>query len=231
MTTTPAGWYPDPATEGRPDSAGQRLRYWDGSGWTEHTHVYDALPSEAPAYGPARRPSGKATTTPDGRPLAGWGIRVGAYLIDSALTSTLMWIATFPLAMSLADQMLKNLQAMSRQSPQGFPDLFAVYDHTWGLFLAIGLIGFAVRSLYHLGFWRFLSATPGKLILGLRIEPREAPGPLTWSMVFRRWFLMDLVTVLSSGLFSIADLLWPLWDSRRQALHDKWPDTNVVHTR
>jgi len=27
---TPAGWYPDPQAE-------KRLRYWDGSRWTEHT--------------------------------------------------------------------------------------------------------------------------------------------------------------------------------------------------
>jgi hypothetical protein len=25
------------------------------------------------------------------------------------------------------------------------------------------------------------------------------------------------------------DGLWPLWDAKNQALHEKWPDTNVVH--
>jgi hypothetical protein len=32
MSTTPAGWYPDPS--GKPGS-----RYWDGSVWTKHIHA------------------------------------------------------------------------------------------------------------------------------------------------------------------------------------------------
>jgi uncharacterized RDD family membrane protein YckC len=30
------------------------------------------------------------------------------------------------------------------------------------------------------------------------------------------------------GLLSLLDYLWPLWDSKRQALHDKIADTQVV---
>jgi len=33
------------------------------------------------------------------------------------------------------------------------------------------------------------------------------------------------------GLYLYLDLLWSLWDTRRQALHDKWPGTVVVRTR
>lgn len=46
MTTQsniPAGWHPDP------HGAPQLLRYWDGTGWTEHTH-----PAQAPAQAPVQ---------------------------------------------------------------------------------------------------------------------------------------------------------------------------------
>ena len=39
--------------------------------------------------------------------------------------------------------------------------------------------------------------------------------------------LLPVVGLLGS-LFTILDSLWPLWDERRQALHDKAGATNVV---
>lgn len=46
--SVPAGWYPDP------NGDGGALRYWDGSGWTEHT---------APAAGAAPAAAEQATET------------------------------------------------------------------------------------------------------------------------------------------------------------------------
>lgn len=34
VSTTPAGWYPDP------DGAPNTVRYWDGATWTENRHSY-----------------------------------------------------------------------------------------------------------------------------------------------------------------------------------------------
>jgi hypothetical protein len=42
--------------------------------------------------------------------------------------------------------------------------------------------------------------------------------------------LVPLVGLLGS-VYSLLDDLWPLWDGRRQALHDKVARTNVVRTR
>jgi uncharacterized RDD family membrane protein YckC len=41
---------------------------------------------------------------------------------------------------------------------------------------------------------------------------------------------VPLVGLLSS-LFSLFDVLWPLWDGNKQALHDKVAKTNVVRSR
>jgi hypothetical protein len=56
MSTTPAGWYPDP-------DAPTRLRYWDGSQWTEHF----SEPAPEPVLEPVPEPVPATPTTP-----AGW---------------------------------------------------------------------------------------------------------------------------------------------------------------
>lgn len=45
MTNTPAGWFPDPESPGK-------MRYWDGSAWTEHRHD-NATSGAAPNSGAA----------------------------------------------------------------------------------------------------------------------------------------------------------------------------------
>jgi uncharacterized RDD family membrane protein YckC len=42
-----------------------------------------------------------------------------------------------------------------------------------------------------------------------------------------------MVPILGSvlGLYPVLNLLWPLWDDKKQALHDKVAKTNVVRTR
>jgi uncharacterized RDD family membrane protein YckC len=57
--------------------------------------------------------------------------------------------------------------------------------------------------------------------------------------VLVRWATQNLATFLAfvplvgfvAWVFSILDDLWPLWDGKRQALHDKAARTNVVRTR
>ncbi len=74
------------------------------------------------------------------------------------------------------------------------------------------------------------------MLLGLRVRRREVPGPLPWTTVLLRWltqywpFLLFLVPVLGSvvRLYMLLDDLWPLWDGKWQALHDRAAGTNVV---
>ena len=55
-TRANAGWYPDPSDAGR-------IRYWDGSSWTQHSLV--APPTQTSAWTGAPRPA--AVGTRDGR--------------------------------------------------------------------------------------------------------------------------------------------------------------------
>ena len=73
--------------------------------------------------------------------------------------------------------------------------------------------------------------------VGLRVRLR--PGPLPWRAVLLHWLVQNAASFLAAiplagslvGIFSILDSLWPLWDDKRQALHDKAARTNVVRSR
>ena len=219
MTQAPAGWHPDPWFPGSPGA----LRYWDGGSWTGHT-------TYLPPITVAPRPQ-QATTTPDGQPLATWGERAAAAVIDGVILNVLLLAVWVPAAISQADEIRDWFDALGRLDPEGndpfprLPDLFnpttALPWELWGITVLIGL-------LYVLGFWRWKQATPGKLAMGLRIRRREPPGDFPWSAMGIRYLVTTGIGV--TGL-AILDYLWPLWDEHRQALHDKVAGTNVVSVR
>jgi uncharacterized RDD family membrane protein YckC len=222
-TTATPGWYPDPT-----GPQGQ-LRYFDGRRWTEHRA---AMPSAPPHYAP---PQVATKTTPDGRPLASWGARLGAWFLDALFQGMLTAVVLLPLWISLFKGMLDNAQRWSDAHPLGGSpsDPFYMYQGQWGTFAWLIALSVVLQWLYVIGFWRWKQATPGKLILGLRIEFRDHSGPLTWGAIFKRW-LVQYATALVYGagaIFQLLDGLWPLWDERGQALHEKWPGTNVVRKK
>ncbi|HET7736689.1 MAG TPA: RDD family protein [Nocardioidaceae bacterium] len=257
MTQIPAGWYPDPA----PAQPGQPplVRYWDGAVWTEH--VSPATPQAAPqaptqpAYVAApAAPSGP--TTPDGQPLAGWWWRVLAYIIDGFIISVAANILSLPAQLSFQDDLtdvMEDFQATVDANPDnvdvsGFLDsIVEVFrDHAFWLF--VPTLVFTV--LYYGGMLWWRGATLGKMAVGLQVRLRDRPGRLPVEAVIARvivQFLLPytlMVVALLSGSFALAGLLlliysayglldhlWPLWDKKRQAWHDKAARTNVVKIR
>jgi len=239
MTQIPAGWYPDPAPQTLPG----RQRYWDGGQWTQHVHdpqpVYapPVYPSQqyAQPYAPVPVP---VPTTPDGQQLSGWWRRVLAQVLDSLVLAP-VWIGI--LAAFVAgrwdeistwfDDYSSALDAGTTPPPA--PDLFQPFS-TEMLGLAAAYV--VVLAIYTLGFWRWKQATPGKLMVGLRIRRRETPGPMPWPTMLARFLFVQALALGAyvpwlGFLFLIAgllDYLWPLWDEKKQALHDKVARTNVV---
>jgi uncharacterized RDD family membrane protein YckC len=61
-----------------------------------------------------------------------------------------------------------------------------------------------------------------------------AGEPVTGFNAFKREFLVKNLVVetlgglFSLGIFPLLNYLWPLWDARDEALHDKMCDTRVV---
>ncbi|NUR06769.1 MAG: RDD family protein [Nocardioidaceae bacterium] len=238
MTQIPAGWYPDPAPAAPATPPMQR--YWDGTRWTEH--VQPAVGTGPVAYGgqlggPAYAAQARPTT-PDGEPLSGWWLRLAAYLIDAVVVTALAGIIGYRPVSQVASAYGGFIEASLRAAENGAapPSQADLLSDIAGPLALFGAISLVVQFAYQVGFLKALAATPGKLLLGLRVRRREAPGPLGWRTVLLRWLgqfgprLLALLPTagVAGSLYEVVDGLWPLWDSKRQALHDKLAGTNVV---
>jgi uncharacterized RDD family membrane protein YckC len=182
---------------------------------------------------------------PDGQPLAGWWARVGAYLLDGLLLTVLEIVCGWRFLSGIVDgfrgvaQQAVDAARAGVQPPSsdqlGSQLVSAVWPAVLG-FLAVCLV---VRFLYGAGFLKAFQATPGQMALGLQVRLRARPGVLPWSTVLARWFTQNLGTFVAfvplvgmlAWVYSVLDDLWPLWDGKRQALHDKAARTNVVRVR
>lgn len=187
----------------------------------------------APAYpGMYRGPA-----TPDGQPLASFGQRVGAFLLDWVIQTVIAaFLGSYFLIHALTTAM-NQAQAQAGQQ-LGFADLLNNVlnnvDRTQLLFYSIVLI--VVFVVYQTVFLSRSGQTPGKMAVGISVRLRERPGPPPLDVVLRRvglpaaLFVLQLVPVIGipAQLARLLDLLWPAWDGNRQALHDKVAGTNVV---
>jgi uncharacterized RDD family membrane protein YckC len=235
VSQIPAGWYPDPAPQ--PPGQPPTQRFWDGWAWTGHV---------APvAWSPYAVPMPTGPTTPDGVPLAGWLKRAGAYLIDSLAIGTVSTLLTLPLQLEMSQDMVEIMEELEAETadPQTTPDFGAFFsdylDTMQPLLIWSAVITLALWGIYNAVMLRWKRATLGKMVLGLEVRLRDRPGTLPWSSIAARVLvqhgvaLAAVVPLLYLALvwFPWLDGLWPLWDRKRQALHDKAARTNVIEVR
>ncbi|AXH97777.1 RDD family protein [Ornithinimicrobium avium] len=171
-------------------------------------------------------------TTPDGQPLAGWWHRVAARIIDGVIILA-VGLALLPV---LAPGYWSGLMdfAMSQDDPFApLPADLVALQLRWTL--GVGVLGLA----YEIIMVTMVGGTLGKLATGLRIRLREEPGKIGWVPSLLRALVYQGVGIVSQlstvlgflALFPVLDVLWPLWDSKKQAIHDKAARTNVVRNR
>lgn len=180
-------------------------------------------------YAPQRR---ARDMTPDGQPLAMWWHRVGARVIDGLLLAVVGGL----IANVVVPGFWGNLMdwAMSTPDPMAaMPAELAAQQRSWGL--TVGVIGI----VYEIVTVTLLGGSLGKLATGLRIRLRDQPGNLGWGASAIRALIYQGVGLLASlstalgflGFFNLINVLWPLWDDKRQAIHDKVAKTNVVRNQ
>lgn len=223
-TPTPGpGWYQDPG------GAPGQLRYYDGSHWTEHVAAPAPVPSIEYAWPPAQPTTPR---TPDGRELAGWGARFGAYVIDMLIVGIITSVVFARLQTDVSTRLQDNEDRYRALADQGvLPGLDVLFNglvHDLLLLLAGQLV---IQVVYAVIFLKTNGATPGKLMLRLRVEYAASSGPLSWATALKRAVVQFVPGVVTAGIFSLVDGLWPLRDQKRQALHEKWARTQVIKLR
>jgi len=133
---------------------------------------------------------------------AGFWIRVGASIIDTVL----LLCVTFPL-------------------------LIAIYG--WSYFdaeqtgfiagTADFLLSYILPAVAIIVFWMYRQATPGKMMLKLKVVDAKTGGPLTVGQAIIRY-----IGYFVSSIPLCIGLIWVGIDARKQGWHDKMAGTVVI---
>ncbi len=131
---------------------------------------------------------------------AGFWIRLAATVIDTVLLTVII----VPLLLSIYGLEYLDSQSMFR-GPMDF------------------LIQCVFPALAVIVFWKYGSATPGKMLLALKIVDADTGGRLSVGQCVARYFAYS-VSMLPLGL----GFLWIAFDGKKQAWHDKLAGTVVI---
>ena len=269
-----AGWYRDPAppnpsspstlrywdgqqwtAQVRPASKRQRVEWQTEMAAQRRAHAEEQaalqMQRTAVAVADGGRPAPVMVMevsrdfTPDGEPLAGWGRRYAAHVIDDLFLWGLSIAFGWHFLSVIVQTYIATVNQMLDAERAGRPPLpadqlaaqlmTAIGPAVSGFFIVATLVNFA----YVVGFLKGFQATPGMMAIGLQVRLRARPGPLPWGTVLMRWLFQSGYTLVGllpvwgtlTSVYWLLDNLWPLWDRKRQALHDKAARTNVVRLR
>lgn len=183
--------------------------------------LYGATPPPPPAAPPGYPPYGGygapgygmpgATDGPaPGLRYAGFGIRVGAYLIDAIIVLVVALIVS------------PALGGITRESQQVIIDGTTVttssVNGAWELF------SFLLQAIYFIGFWTLNNGkSPGMMALKLRVLRAADGKPIGLGQAVIRY-----IGMLISFWVIFIGVVWVAFDPRRQGWHDKMAGTFVV---
>ncbi|WP_327006951.1 RDD family protein [Dactylosporangium sp. NBC_01737] len=186
------------------------------------------VPAQA-YYGPPPVP-----LAPNGLPLAGFGARLGAYLIDGVVFIVLSMAVMIPAAFAMI-AWVGSLASQVETDPvtgeiTNSPDaaLFVGPLIIGYVLIFVAMIGLSYVYYVEL-FPSRRGVTLGKRALGLALIRLDDPSaPITRSVAGKRWLVQYIVGVIVP-FFNWIDGLWQLWDKPfQQCLHDKAAQTVVV---
>jgi uncharacterized RDD family membrane protein YckC len=134
-----------------------------------------------------------------GYEFAGWGQRVAAQLIDQLL------LAAAAVALGL-------IVGAASGSDVG---------------IVVGVLVYLVGMLvyYTVAHGSARGQTVGKMVLGIAVRS-DGGSRAGYGQAFGRVLLMWILQFI--GILQILNFLWPLWDKKKQAWHDKVAHTIVV---
>lgn len=164
-------------------------------------------PGSAYGYGPG------STVPPE--VYAGYWSRVGGWVIDAVIVWVVSFIVSIPLRASHVARFTIHTTTHSVTRTGHFSGLEAVAE----------VVIVLVYGALFCGSSR--GQTPGMMAVGVRAVDRDTGGRIGFGRALWRGVAEYLLFVL---LFVpwILDMLFPLWDSRHQTLHDKLSKSVVV---
>ena len=169
-----------------------------------------------PAYG------APGPTDAQGRPLAEWWKRLVAAIIDGVIVGIPLNIILSIVGVGMFQASELEIDPVTGQLESTGPGFVVSL-------LLMSLVALAVWAAYFIFFHGSEKGqTPGKMIMKIQVRDEATGGPLGYGKAGLRLLVTWGLSWLTCGIGGLLNGLWPLWDPKRQALHDKVANTLVV---
>jgi uncharacterized RDD family membrane protein YckC len=157
-------------------------------------------------------------------PYAGWGTRLGGYLIDVVIFIPVLVV----LFIAFRHTHTLDVHLMTRRNGSHTRHSISLLSPL------ITAVVFIVYATVLCGGAR--GQTVGMMAVGVRVVRDEAHDALGYGRALGRAFVEQFLRILGTvtlilGVIWLLDMLFPLWDKRRQTLHDKLANTVVIRVR
>lgn len=162
-------------------------------------------------------------TAPSTTAYASWLARVGATLLDGLIALAVM----IPFVIVGVPMMVMGIESGEIDPVTGYTTGGSV-DAIGGLGIAILVLGYA--AIFVFAIWNYVvrqgrtGQTLGKKWVGITLIKEQTGAAPGWPSCLGRYFLQSILTTFTLYL----NVLWPLWDDKRQTLHDKVLGTVVL---
>jgi uncharacterized RDD family membrane protein YckC len=187
-------------------------------------------PPPGVGFGTVPPPGGVATapgyppygygTPPVGGERAGFGVRLGGYLLDGLLygllmavfiiPGTVMIVASFDDCVTIGDEIV---------CPDGTPEPGLIAGG-----IAIAIVGFLIVAFIYLRALGKTGQTWGRKLVGIKVIGETTGEPIGFGRALGRQLFAGFI----SGQIFYLGYLWMLWDDRKQTWHDKVVNSIVV---
>ena len=178
-------------------------------------------PATAPVGGPPPAPVAGQPVDAQGRVLAHWWKRLVAAIVDGVILGIVQTIlgAILGGALDFTTDPTFNPETGQIDGGSGF---------IAGLLLG-NLVIFALGIAYYVFFHGSEKGqTPGKMVMKIQVRDEATGGRVSYGKAALRYIVQLLLAVLTCGIGGLIDGLFPLWDPKRQAIHDKAANTLVI---
>jgi uncharacterized RDD family membrane protein YckC len=151
---------------------------------------------------------------------AGFGQRVGAYLLDGVILTVVGFV--FAALVGFAIGVSMGLSDLAHGQPVSKPPRSATTE----VGLIIELLFIFVAWAYFAYFWKTRGATPGQRAMQIRVVDSKSYGSLS-----ARQSIVRFLGYVVSALVIYVGFIWAAFDSRKQGWHDKLAGTVVIKIR
>jgi uncharacterized RDD family membrane protein YckC len=156
------------------------------------------------------------------KPYSEWWKRVVAAIIDglvigipSSILLSIFSIGTFSSAELTCD-------ANGVCTTTGGTGFFMGFLISWLVITAVGI----AYKIYFDGSEK--GQTVGKMAMKIQVRDEATGGPIGYGRAAIRYVVAAALSAFTCGIGGLVDLLFPLWDPKRQTLHDKAANSVVV---